>query len=97
MPSTRAAQRIYLGFEDSDRLRTLACVDNAAVQMHLRYMNKRQNYGRLGTGPQDDLLDQLVIYVDAEAFRKILDWMEKPATAQEVAGMKKLFASSARR
>jgi hypothetical protein len=33
--------------------------------------------------------------VDAETFRNILDWMEKPATAQEVAGMKKLLASPA--
>jgi uncharacterized protein (DUF1778 family) len=41
------------------------------------------------------LLDQTTIYADAKAFQKILDWMDRPATAQEVAGMKKLLAAKA--
>jgi uncharacterized protein (DUF1778 family) len=39
------------------------------------------------------LLDQTTIYADAKTFRKILEWMDKPATAQEIAGMKKLLAA----
>jgi len=39
------------------------------------------------------LLDQTTIYADAKTFRQILDWMDKPATAQETAGMKKLLAA----
>jgi uncharacterized protein (DUF1778 family) len=38
------------------------------------------------------LLDQTTIYADAKTFKQILDWMDEPATAQEVAGMKKLLA-----
>jgi len=41
------------------------------------------------------LLDQATIYADAKTFRKILDWMDKPATAHETAGMKKLHSAKA--
>ena len=41
------------------------------------------------------LLDQTTIYADAKTFQKILDWMDKPATASETAGMKKLLAAKA--
>jgi uncharacterized protein (DUF1778 family) len=41
------------------------------------------------------LLDQTTIHADARAFQKILDWMDKPATAPETAGMKKLLAAKA--
>jgi len=41
------------------------------------------------------LLDQTTIYADTKTFRKILDWMDKPATAHETAGMKKLLAAKA--
>jgi len=41
------------------------------------------------------LLDQSTIYADAKTFQKILDWMDKPATAAETAGMKKLLAAKA--
>jgi uncharacterized protein (DUF1778 family) len=43
------------------------------------------------------LLDQTTIYADNKTFRQILDWMDKPATAQEVSGMKKLLAVKAPR
>jgi uncharacterized protein (DUF1778 family) len=38
------------------------------------------------------LLDQTTVYADGKTFKQILDWMDEPATAQEVAGMKKLLA-----
>jgi uncharacterized protein (DUF1778 family) len=41
------------------------------------------------------LLDQTTIYAGAKAFQKILNWMDRPATASETAGMKKLLASPA--
>jgi uncharacterized protein (DUF1778 family) len=41
------------------------------------------------------LLDQTTIYADAKTFQKILDWMDNPATAQEIAGMKRLLAAKA--
>jgi uncharacterized protein (DUF1778 family) len=43
--------------------------------------------------PADALLDQTTIYADGKAFRQILDWMDKPPTAQETNGMKKLLAA----
>ncbi len=76
------------------------CIDNAHLRVHVEYMNKRQSsdgHIRLRAQPWDALLDQTTIYVDAEAYRKILDWMEEPATAREVVGMKKLLAPPARR
>jgi uncharacterized protein (DUF1778 family) len=36
------------------------------------------------------LLDQTTLYVDARAFRKILDWMDAPALPEEAHGMKRL-------
>jgi uncharacterized protein (DUF1778 family) len=41
------------------------------------------------------LLDQTTIYADAKAFQKILAWMDRPATASETAGMKRLLAAKA--
>src|SRR5712671_2680627 len=41
------------------------------------------------------LLDQTTIYAEAKTFQKILDWMDRPATAPETAGMKKLLAAKA--
>jgi uncharacterized protein (DUF1778 family) len=43
--------------------------------------------------PAEVLLDQTTIYADAKAVRQILDWMGKPATAEETSGMKKLLAA----
>ncbi len=37
------------------------------------------------------LLDQTTIHANAEAFHKIMDWMDKSATATEIAGMKRLL------
>jgi uncharacterized protein (DUF1778 family) len=39
------------------------------------------------------LIDQTTIHADGRTFRQILDWMDEPATQQEVAGMKKLLAA----
>jgi len=41
------------------------------------------------------LLDQTTIYAEAKTFQKILDWMDRPATAPETTGMKKLLAAKA--
>ncbi len=41
------------------------------------------------------LLDQTTLYTDAQTFQKVLDWMDSPATPQEVAGMKRLRATRA--
>jgi uncharacterized protein (DUF1778 family) len=41
------------------------------------------------------LLDQTTIQMDAEAFKKVLDWMDAPPTAAETAGMKRLAAAKA--
>ena len=38
------------------------------------------------------LLDQTTIHADARAFRKILDWLDAPATDRETAGMKRLMS-----
>jgi uncharacterized protein (DUF1778 family) len=43
------------------------------------------------------LIDQTTIYADGKTFKQILDWMDEPATPQEVAGMKKLLAAKATR
>ena len=37
------------------------------------------------------LLDQSTIYMDAKNFKKVMDWMDKPVTKIEVAGMKRLL------
>lgn len=39
------------------------------------------------------LLDQTTLYADAQAFQKVLDWMDAPVTDQEEAGMKRLLAT----
>jgi uncharacterized protein (DUF1778 family) len=37
------------------------------------------------------LLDQSTIHADAETFHKIMDWMDRPATATEISGMKRIL------
>ncbi len=39
------------------------------------------------------LLDQSTIYADAKTFQKVMDWMDKPATASETSGMKRIMKS----
>ena len=41
------------------------------------------------------LLDQTAIHADARALRKILDWLDAPATEPESAGMRRLMARKA--
>jgi uncharacterized protein (DUF1778 family) len=41
------------------------------------------------------LLEHTSIYADAKTFRRILDWLDWPPTAQEIVGMKKLVATKA--
>lgn len=41
------------------------------------------------------LLDQTTLYADAQAFQKVLDWMDSPANVEEMAGMKRLLAVKA--
>jgi len=36
------------------------------------------------------LLDQSTIFVSAEAFKAVMDWMDTPATEAETAGMRRL-------
>ncbi len=36
------------------------------------------------------LLDQSTVYADAEAFHKVMDWMDTEATAAEASGMKRI-------
>ncbi|PPQ28710.1 type II toxin-antitoxin system TacA family antitoxin [Rhodopila globiformis] len=40
------------------------------------------------------LLDQTTIHANAEAFRKIMDWMDAEATPAEEASMKRLLGAS---
>jgi uncharacterized protein (DUF1778 family) len=40
------------------------------------------------------LLDQTTIHADAETFRKVMDWMDAPATGDEAAGMRRLVHAS---
>ena len=40
------------------------------------------------------LMDQSTIFANAQAFQKIMDWMDSPATADETAGMKRLLDAS---
>ncbi len=40
------------------------------------------------------LLDQTTIHVEAEAFRKVMDWMDADAAPEEIAGMKRLLGAS---
>jgi uncharacterized protein (DUF1778 family) len=39
------------------------------------------------------LLDQSTIYADAKTFKKVMDWMDTPATSAEAAGMKRILKS----
>lgn len=39
------------------------------------------------------LLDQSTFFANAEAFQKIMDWMDAAATPAEAAGMKRLLQS----
>jgi uncharacterized protein (DUF1778 family) len=39
------------------------------------------------------LADQTTIHADAKAFRKVLDWLDAPANAEERAGMKRLLGA----
>ncbi|MHB1305085.1 MAG: type II toxin-antitoxin system TacA family antitoxin [Acidiphilium sp.] len=41
------------------------------------------------------LLDQSTLYVDAQTFRKVMDWMDAPSTRSETAGMKRLLQAEA--
>lgn len=41
------------------------------------------------------LLDQSTIYTDAIAFSKVMDWMDRAATPEESAGMKRILQSKA--
>jgi uncharacterized protein (DUF1778 family) len=41
------------------------------------------------------LLDQTTLYVDNQSFHKVLDWLDAPATPEQVAGMKRLLATKA--
>jgi uncharacterized protein (DUF1778 family) len=38
-------------------------------------------------------LDQSTLYADAKTFQKVMDWMDRPATPAETAGMKRLLKS----
>lgn len=40
------------------------------------------------------LMDQSTIFANAQAFQRIMDWMDSPATADETAGMKRLLDAS---
>lgn len=39
------------------------------------------------------LLDQSTLYVDAQTFQKVMDWMDAAATPEEAAGMRHLMQS----
>jgi uncharacterized protein (DUF1778 family) len=41
------------------------------------------------------LLEQSTFYADAEAFQKILEWMDAAATSTETAGMKRILHQKA--
>ena len=40
------------------------------------------------------LLDQSTTYADAEAFQRVMDWMDAKPTATEAAGMKRLHKAA---
>lgn len=42
------------------------------------------------------ILDQTMIRMDAEDFQKVLEWMDKPASEQELEGMARLRAVRAK-
>jgi len=37
------------------------------------------------------LLDQSTIYANAKTFKKVMDWLDKPVTDAEAAGMKRVL------
>lgn len=39
------------------------------------------------------ILDQTSIYVDNKTFQKVLDWLDTPATQEQIEGMKRLKAT----
>jgi uncharacterized protein (DUF1778 family) len=41
------------------------------------------------------LLDQSTIHADAAAFKKVMDWMDAPATATESGGMQRILRAKA--
>jgi uncharacterized protein (DUF1778 family) len=41
------------------------------------------------------LLDQTTLHADAEAFRKTMDWMDAPTSAQEESGLTRLMDAKA--
>lgn len=41
------------------------------------------------------LLDQTTVHADARAFQQVMDWMDRPPTASEAAGMKRLLEAKA--
>lgn len=41
------------------------------------------------------LLEQTSLYVDNRSFQQVLDWMDTPATREEIEGMKRLQAIKA--
>lgn len=41
------------------------------------------------------LLDQSTLFADMETFKKVMDWIDRPATATESAGMKRLLKAKA--
>jgi uncharacterized protein (DUF1778 family) len=40
------------------------------------------------------LLDQTTFYVNRQAFQKVLDWLDAPATPEQEAGMRRLLATT---
>jgi uncharacterized protein (DUF1778 family) len=54
---------------------------------------RRDEQRSLKGGAENRLLEQTTIYVDHNAFQKILDWMDAPPTKEEIAGMKRLASS----
>ncbi len=41
------------------------------------------------------LLDQTSIYADTQAFQKVMDWLDTPATTKEAKGMKRVITAKA--
>lgn len=41
------------------------------------------------------LIDQSTIYADAQAFQKVMDWLDTAATPAETAGMKRILQAKA--
>jgi uncharacterized protein (DUF1778 family) len=41
------------------------------------------------------LLDQSTLFADAEAFQKVMDWMDAEPTSHEAEGMRRILAAKA--